>query len=531
MENSKHHIDQFLREQMQKMPVELNEAHWKDAERRLDEDDEKKRPFVLFFILGVLLVGLGTSAVKKLNNNKKTKQPIVKHDTGINPLKKQEVHKANQAEYTNQINTEQSVSQPARTTIDRISNTTPGAQTDLQTESSEESVGDQRSNRSEPLATVPTESQTTMNAVEVSSRGPRTAKHSQAVASSIEKNQMDNASVSSKTEHVQTNQTTVNGKNIEAERTLALQSNKTSTARKKAMAELPKKGDARSAQHTELPNTSNTGLREPQRKKVRIYRSPEEYQKMNPRYVSGLENYTFTSSALTPETADSIRAVADTKEKPAEVAKKSAPTPKPIFIQDPSSFFIMAGIAGARGYTGSGDMGRDYGLSPSLGLGYQFNFSERMSLYLSMYMSYLNHLNIRETGTNVSYSFDKDSTFISVTRKNLLQFHVPLQLAYKIRPKHTVFGGMGINLGLNTVSLYEDSKQSSSKKQFGYMNGIRFMDVNANLGYEYRLTPKLSLGIFYQRGFFDMTKNNYFNNQQIDQNARGGINLRYNFLR
>ena len=112
-----------------------------------------------------------------------------------------------------------------------------------------------------------------------------------------------------------------------------------------------------------------------------------------------------------------------------------------------------------------------------------------------------------------------------------MQLHIPLQLAYKLTPKHSIVGGLGFNLGLNTMSLYEDARQSGPTRRFGYTSGLRFLDVNANLGYEYMMNSRLSFGVFYQQGFMDVTKNNYFNNMQTDRNSRGGISLRYKFIK
>lgn len=539
MENNKNHIDQFLQEQMQKLPVELNEAHWKDAERRLDEDDKKKRPFVLFFILAVLLVGVGTSAIKKLSNNKKTKQQIVQNDQTVinNSVKKENTHKGAETEFLESNNvTDEDHQTPQSGTSNNITaspseeTSSPAGGVNMQQMSTQQTAVRPLGNSTRNFAGNKPDRSTRVNdPISTSARAAfGTTKQTDKV---VAKSKQAPKSVEPmSTTSVQATTPLKGAPGSVLDKTLTTTKvDQGRSVNSKTLATV-----AKNETHLSNPNTTevpNGAVASAESKKVTIYRSAEEYQKMNPRYVSGLENYTFTRSELSEKQSDSIRALANPKSAPPAEVKKKAPPSRPVFMQDPSSFFIMAGIAAAKGYSGSGDSGTDYGMSPNLGIGYQFNFSERMSLYLSMYMSYINHLNIRETGTNVSYSFDKDSTFISVTRKNLLQLHVPLQLAYKIRPRHSVYGGLGINLGLNSVSLYEDSKQSSSKKQFGYMNGIRFMDVNAHLGYEYKVTPRISLGIFYQQGFFDMTKNNYFNNQLIDRNARGGINLRYKFLR
>lgn len=525
MENSKHHIDKFLREKMQKMPVEFNEEHWQDAERRLDEDDKKKRPFVLFFIIGVLLVGLGTSAIKKINNVKKTKQQVAKNDKTVQK-------NAQEASMFKQANYEE-LKEQANTTSPNSSNS-----------SSDKITPEQTNKLANPNGTKNKYAQngTSKYSSKVTNTPQSSATNFKSNTNAVPNDHSDKKMTRQSNVHSNTIQTTDNKKSVKSNAIVQEQSKNTENKAnaKTSDADQHAKNTNHVAENqvepsiiidnTHAPIGTKMAIDRPKKASVRIYKTPEELQKLNPRYVNGLEDYVFTRRTLSAEKSDSIRNASKEPELIADVAKKVS-RPATVFEQAPSSFFLMAGLAGTKGYSGSGDEGTDYGISPSLGIGYQMNFSDRMSLYLTMYMSYISHLNITETGTRVSYSFDKDSTFISVTRKNLLQLQIPLQLAYKIRPRHIVYGGLGINLGLNSVSLYEDSKQSSAQKQFGYMSGIRFMDVNASLGYEFRVSRKLSIGAFYQQGFFDMTKNNYFNNQQNDNNARGGINLRYNFLK
>ncbi len=527
MENNKNHIDNFLSEKMQEMHFDVNEAHWKDAERRLDEKDDKKRPFFLLFLLGVLLIGLGTTAWQKFSPHKKSK--------AVSTQKKADASmEADQFVQTNYTSLEEDNSS-------------------TENYKNENGLNENNFNNSSDYPT---------NQNSLDDQGPTIIKSNLPVEVAKQRNnQNDEAAEVENTRSIAAN--TIKSKTDKQPSASKTKRNVSGTISKSSVKSQAEKIPTRSKQAAKVAKskknefenvaTNNTGTvslgsnkskepvvtkiqnNKPVKQKVRIYKTAEEYQKLNPRYVEGLEGYTFKVDqvSLSQRISDSIReALATKKTDPVQDAKvNKEKQQKYEFVQKPSNFFILAGLAAARGYKGNSDRNAVYGLSPSLGVGYQYNFSTRMSLYLSLYMSYINHLNIKETSTNVTYSFDKDSTLLSVTRKNLMQLHIPLQLAYKLTPKHSIVGGLGFNLGLNTMSLYEDARQSGPTRRFGYTSGLRFLDVNANLGYEYMMNSRLSFGVFYQQGFMDVTKNNYFNNMQTDRNSRGGISLRYKFIK
>ncbi len=522
MENN-NQLDNFLKEKMQDMHFEINEAHWKDAERRLDEKDDKKKPFFLLFLVGIILLGLGGAAFKKINSAKKN-QPVA-HNQYTDAKQQENIVQTN-FEEDEIVNDFMEVSDDASTTK-------TGANYYNEATQNEPAVAEYNEAR-----TQPTKNRTISNDVNNDNSSYAT-----------------NEEIATETIVAQPKKNGIAPTRKEAKTKKSIASNP--KASKKEVAKLPKSNPLASNKKEKVANKKLNKNTNPEivkntkevisavpqaapkkkvaPKQIRIYKTPEDYQKLNPRYVDGLEGYTYTINnvKLTTKQSDSIRELVANQNKPAMAPAKTlqAPKVKKQFEKETSSFYLLAGMAAARGYLGNSADKAVYGLSPSLGLGYQYNMTSRMSMYLSLYMSYLNHINIKESRTNVKYSFDKDSTMISVTRKKIMQLHVPLQFAYKLSQKHAVFGGVGLNIGLNTVSLYEDSKLSGETRKFGYTSGLRFMDANASFGYEYNVSPQLSLGVFYQHGLSDMTKNDYFNNMQTDRNSRGGISLRYKFIR
>lgn len=559
MEDNRSHIDHLLKEKMQGMHFELNEAHWADVERRLDEDDRKKKPLWLLFFAVVVLVGAGLTALTNGNlaqNKDARKASTIEEPTQINPSQVA----ISTTEETSKLSTNEDNAQPnsmtdanndyAQVESKQSSSTTSQANIGGFTKASER----RKSNAAVKSNNV-NESAVTARASDsknvVTNRKTKKQTRNNTKKLNVENNPTNNAMAISKPQNkkVERNLEELKQKNKEAKTINRSKSVENKVDSKVAVA--PKKSPITASKvakniSTIAAKTEATNSVTPTNKNsdavvmlgnTRVYRSPEEYQKMNPRYVAGLENYTYNETVipLGQEKSDSLRNLIAQQKKEiaapeAEIKVRKNKTER-IYIQDPSNFYMLLGIAGARGYKGNLDGTPVWGLSPSIGAGYEFTFSDKMSIYLSAFMSYVSHLNIKETSSNIAYSFDRDSTLLSVTRKNLLQLNLPIELSYKILPKHRLYGGLGINLGVNSVSLYEDSKANSSKKQFGYMGGIRFMDLTASLGYEFAVSRRFSIGAFYQQGFFDMTKNDYFNNQHKDINARGGIRLRYKFIK
>ena len=534
MDSNKNHIDNFLKEKLQDWPIELNEAHWADAERRLDEKDDRKKPFFFIFLLGVLLVGLGTSAYKQISSSKKSKPLANKEFSNTNNFKNTSIE--NYGKQVSMVEKTTEESQPSTESNFTNNSLGPSDSKTVKTNQVKTTVVSKLSKTRKAQRSKISGNAAPIAKQEAGKTGQKN------VSNEIlnEKNEKTVLSENGKVTLSNKKNTLLasanRGKKGESSRIIEskMKSQNSSAksekvALKKAMEKDGKDSNSHQTKPSGLLASAAGAAKRKGNSKITIYKSVEEFQEMNPRYVEGLENYSYkiTNVELGPKKSDSLREVVAQQNSPKQTIKLQQESKA--FVRQPSRFYILAGIAAARGYRGNLGANATYGFSPALGAGYQYNFTDRMSLYLSVYMSYIGNLNIKETRTQYSYSFDRDSTLLSVTRKNLLQLQLPVQVAYKLNRKHSLFGGIGTSLGINTISLYEDSKNSGSSQQFGYTDGLRFLDFNASLGYEYHLSPKFSAGIFYQQGFLDMTKNNYFDNGHFDRNSRGGINLRYKF--
>ncbi len=535
MQNNREQIDDFLRGKLQDVQFPIDENHWADAERRLDEDDDKKKPFWFLFLAVVLLVGAGITALTQIGD--RNKNVAVNEVSKSQPTTTQNNTAAKNTSATQaENNTATQDDNVPEETIPSINSTSDNnnEQTKTENEITKNTASENTASRTAAFkqktkteeknivvqsttngeknimaANIATEKRLEKKTLARNKSKKTTDETSVAITNHSAKPEINNTTVASAVALSQKDKTLAKNKTTE----------NTASAKNATIKDIDKTT-------TQTPTTDN-GMA--MLGNTRVYKTPEDYQRLNPRYIASLANYNYTetSIALDKPTSDSIRQEVE-KLQTAKAAKKKERDLK-IYEQGPSTFFLVAGAAAAKGYKGNQTKSPAWGLSPSLGLGYEATFSDRMSMYLSVYMSYISHLNIKETGASVTYSFDKDSTLLSVTRKNLVQMHIPLQLSYKLLPRLSMTGGLGINLGLNTISLYEDAKQHTAQSKFGYTDGLRFMDINANFGYDYNVTKRLTLGIFYQQGFLDMTKNDYFNNKQRDINARGGMLLRYKF--
>ncbi len=510
MNNDFNNIDDFLKQQVESSHFPVNEAHWEDALRRLNPEDDKKRPIFWFIMLGLVL-GVSTLSVGLYNNydsngdaqeliankNTVTAQYAVYNDIKNKEKSNQIIEAANE----DQLNDELNKNNASQASI----NTTSAQPVIL------------ASNNNATQAHLISKKRAVLSQINTPTVSPKAAKNDRKTLTKINNNTANNIpSVALKRSGLKPIDTKVKANNKKPIM-LAMGA--------PAAAKMAIENDNEAIQ--DIAKRSNTLAPKP-----RIYKSVEEMQAMNPRYVAGLENYNYevTEIKLDGPSSDAIRARANAAVDAAP--KKGTDQPiKLISVQqverDFNSLFLIAGFSAAKGYGGNSASQAVYGLSPNLGFGYQLAASNKVNVYFSLFASYLNHLNISETSKESTYSFDKTTKEIEVARKNLIQLHMPVTVGFRLSERHAMLGGIGLIYGVNTLSTVNTNEQNVN--EFGYMSGLRTMDANIHVGYEYKISDALRINMMYQEGLIDMTQNDYFNNNQEDRNRRISIGVRFNF--
>ncbi len=259
--------------------------------------------------------------------------------------------------------------------------------------------------------------------------------------------------------------------------------------------------------------------------------------KYHPRYFASLTNYV-------PEMIDHItlydlKPVENTEPTTASILEPNeavTPSTEQIKIQRtfepvPFSLFIFAGMNANKGFKGNINSPMGWGFSPYVGMGFEKPIAEKITMGASVGFTYFNGLNTEKKQTNYIYSFGYDSTEFSVDHKKMFQMVVPLSIQYQLLSNHFLSATLGVSYAYDIASDVKETKDASTKKQFGYSTGFNQLDVFAQIGYGLRLSDRTMFQLMYQQGFIDMTKNTYFNNTNKDKQTRISIGFKYSFHR
>jgi hypothetical protein len=259
--------------------------------------------------------------------------------------------------------------------------------------------------------------------------------------------------------------------------------------------------------------------------------------KYHPRYFASLTNYVpevidhITLYDLKP--AENTEPTVASITEPSEAAAPSTEQMKMprTFEPVPFSLFIFAGMNANKGFKGNVNSPMGWGFSPYVGMGFEKPIAEKITMGASVGFTYFNGLNTEKKQTNYIYSFGYDSTEFSVDHKKMFQMVVPLSIQYQLLSNHFLSATLGVSYAYDIASDVKETKDASTKKQFGYRTGFNQLDVFAQIGYGLKLSDRIMFQLMYQQGFIDMTKNAYFNNTNKDKQTRISIGFKYSFHR
>lgn len=262
----------------------------------------------------------------------------------------------------------------------------------------------------------------------------------------------------------------------------------------------------------------------------------------NPRYVASLSDYI-------PTRVDSITVItfqpdpAVVAVQPKEAVKATA---TPAAYSRGISFMLNAGLNANKGFKGNVENPISWGYAPYLGAGIEKPISSKLTLSSHVGFTYFNGLNSELKINSYNYGFGLDSSNISILSKKMLQLYLPVSVYYEVIKNHYLMAAIGAmysldvsskvtqrSLSNNTGTPAVNSKMAttSTSTESGYRSGFNQFDVFAQIGYSYKVNQSVMLQFTFQQGFFDMTKNSYFNNTLNNTQTRLSLGLKYNFKR
>lgn len=184
-----------------------------------------------------------------------------------------------------------------------------------------------------------------------------------------------------------------------------------------------------------------------------------------------------------------------------------------------------------------GSRKRELALSPAAGVGIDYNFKRRLSV--NAQLQYFSVKNIQRDRVVVQeeIDFSLSTTTLTYNTEKLHYVSVPLNLAIRIKNRHQFSAGGGISYLIaanNRVKVEEESSvDQANVSEYEVKNvadGFALFNTYLNFGYNYYVTPNVTLGLRYQVGLTDVTLDNsgLFNNSTKDRNTRLAAYVRFN---
>jgi hypothetical protein len=205
----------------------------------------------------------------------------------------------------------------------------------------------------------------------------------------------------------------------------------------------------------------------------------------------------------------------------------------------PLQQFNVQVMLGASILSHYGSRKRELALSPVAGVGVDYNFKRRLSL--NAQLQYFSVKNIQRDRVVVQEEIDfalSTTTFTYNTEK-LHYISVPLNFAIRLKNRHQFSFGGGISYLIaanNKVKIEEESSLNQANvSEFQASNvsdGFAPITSYLNFGYNYYVTPNVTVGLRYQAGLTDVTLDNseLFIDNRKDRNTRLAAYLRFNVL-
>jgi hypothetical protein len=537
MKQEHNRLDDFLQEKVESTQFEFKEDYWDKMEALLDEDQkEKRKPFfwrgLSLFVLA-LMIGAGALLFPKMQH-KSDKQSVAKSQFA-QTSQSESVESSMIPEKTSTAQTETSSnSQSNPTTQSSQSNT-------IQQGDNESNTDVVKNTNNANAGTSNLNSTTQLASNDVSSKS-KPSKHDNEVSKSNKveptetKHQRDNIESSNQENNTNKNRNH-NERSINKLAKNKAAKTKPSSDKTDRMNETA--NDKSKQQRTENLNatiqskSSATILgKNMDAIDTAVYTNVvKDQSNYNPRYIASLKDYV-------TEKIDSITVVTF---KPAEnkpsASKLENNEPKADVKTSnqqklsPLEFYFMVGANANKGIKGNAVTAIPWGIAPFVSVGLEKQVSSKLSISSQVGFTYFNGLNLTKQVNNYKYSFGVDSTTFSVTSKKLFQMYLPIALYYQFMQKHSVFTSVGLSYAFDVSSLVKEDQQSPQYNSFGYRNGFNTVDLFLQLGYQYSINKNLSAQLLFQQGFMDMTKNNYFENNQSDKQSKISIGIKYNFKR
>jgi hypothetical protein len=203
----------------------------------------------------------------------------------------------------------------------------------------------------------------------------------------------------------------------------------------------------------------------------------------------------------------------------------------------PLQQFNVQVMLGTSILTHYGSRKRELALSPAAGVGVDYNFKRRLSFNAQLQYFSIKNIQRDRVVIQEEIDFDLSRTTYTYNTEKLHYVSVPVNLAIRFKNRHQFSAGGGISYMLAANNNVTKSENSSLYKtevsQFDVKNvadGFAPVTAYLNFGYNYYITPNVTIGLNYQAGLTDVTldSSGLFDNNNKDSNTRLAAYVRFN---
>ncbi|WP_417609908.1 porin family protein [Owenweeksia hongkongensis] len=197
-----------------------------------------------------------------------------------------------------------------------------------------------------------------------------------------------------------------------------------------------------------------------------------------------------------------------------------------------SSFYLEVSPVFSGSYNAN-----DVGVGWHAGLGWERAIGEKFQFNIGLGYTVQNGVGIENNSDSVFYNFGKEVVETEEVNRRLDYVELPVSISYKLNQRNMIelgmYAGYLVNVSRDVdkeISKFKTETQYESTKESGYQKEFKRMDYGLSLGYRYRLTPALSVGLHYNLGLVDITKNTQGDYLQRHTNQNTRVVFRYRFL-
>ncbi len=191
-------------------------------------------------------------------------------------------------------------------------------------------------------------------------------------------------------------------------------------------------------------------------------------------------------------------------------------------------YAAVAGIGSSRGFEGNGS-GSKNGLALFIGYRMAYKIDKNWFVGLQPLIYSRGAVNTNMQSSKTEYDFGQNADEFIVHNKSLVFAELPLLIGYRVH-HHQVSVGFGAEYLINVKSdVKEFGSQQFEPNQWGYVSGFNRFGSIAAFNYAFNVYNEFWINLMLQKGFTDLTKENYFPTNNKDRNFNMRIGVQYLF--